>query len=160
MFIMLQRMAISTKNHQIVKLIIIPISINMMNPNYLFTFIKTTKLAFIKHSSSKHRLSYSGKFGFPNRFISFINTMFAAIFSIPARRIIKYFITISAYMLNFRIIRSFFSYNFLKPLGLSNRFGDMPKTFSRAANGSFGAIWLNIKLFSTKFTFQGDHYAS
>ena len=152
MLSMLDRMTIGTQNHKIGKSIIMSIFINMVNPYYFFAFIKSANLALIKHSSAQHIFSHSAKNTFPIRFITFIYTGFTTIFSLPRGGIIKCFITESAFMRYFGIVRSFFSCYFNKSRWFSGIFSYMPKTSLRAANRFFGSIRCYFISFFAMFT--------
>ena len=89
MFLMLQRMAIRTKYHQIFRFIIIPICINMMNSKNIFALIITTILTFFKHASANHIFSNCSKVCFPRKFAFFINARLGTIFTISKQNYSK-----------------------------------------------------------------------
>jgi len=159
MFLMLQRMAIRTKYHQIFRFIIIPICINMMNSKNIFALIITTILTFFKHASANHIFSNCSKVCFPRKFAFFINARLGTIFTISAWRVIKSFMTMPAFVFNFIIVRCFSAYNGFKPYRFSVRLSNMPQTLFRACNGCFCPIWFNFISFTTMCTYQGDHNA-
>jgi len=122
--------------------------------------IKTTNFTFFKHVPFYHVLSDSGKLCFPNGFFGFIDTLFATVFSISTRGILKlFFAMITAICFNFIIMR-FFTSNLLQSCGLSFRFSKMPKTFARTAFSNFSPIRQNLESLRTYNTYYGYHNAS
>ena len=153
MFLMLNRMTIWTKNHQIIKFIVISIFINMMYAENFFTRIKSTKLALFEHSSSKKIFSDSSKLCFPSVFAFFVNTCFRAIFSIPRRGVIKNFMAMPAFMFNYTIVVCSYSFYRFKSNWLSTRLCKMPQTLSRTCNRGFRPIGPNFVSFFTMCTY-------
>lgn len=96
MLAMLKRMTIRTQNFQIFWSIVISIFVFVVNSQYFWMLVIPAMLAFNKHTASKHIFSYSGKSGFPNRFFSFIDTSFRAIFSFVRSSVHKFYSAMQA----------------------------------------------------------------
>lgn len=116
MFLMLHRMAVRAKNHEIAQFIIMPIFINMMNTKNIFTSIKTAKLAFFNHASTKHTFSYRSKFCFPYFMVAFIYTFLRTKFSFMRLRIHKFFVTMVTGIFSSSIVNLCFIATFIRTI--------------------------------------------
>ena len=93
---MFQRMTVWAKNNQIGQIVIFAISVYMMHTQNFWNRAIPAFFASVNFASCKQCLSYSCKCRLPEGFFCFVNTLFAAIFSIFRRAIQKRLTTMSA----------------------------------------------------------------